>query len=89
MSRWGRSFFGLPGPEDDGFLDGVRAFKLAQLSELRLVCQEVGTLTDARAMPLEVRKWWIQQMLKKTDGGGQQVQTDPRTGNRLVTKDVR
>lgn len=86
MSRLGRSFFGLPAPEDEGFLNGVRAYKIAQLSELRMVCQEVGTLSDAKALPLEIRKWWIEQMMKKNEGGQSVTQTG---GKRIVTKDVK
>ena len=70
MSRLGRSFFGLPGPEDADFMEGIRAFKMAQLSELRLVCQEVGSLSDARSMPTEIRKWWCGKILEKDDKGG-------------------
>jgi hypothetical protein len=88
MSRWGRSFFGLPGPEDEGFLDGIRAFKMAQLSELRLVCQEVGTLSDARSMPTEIRKWWCGKILEKDSPQGGTTTTE-QNGKRFVTKDVK
>jgi hypothetical protein len=88
MCLSGPSFFGLPGAEDEGFLNGVRAFKMAQLSELRLICQEVGTLSDARSLPLEIRKWWVEQMTKKNEGGSVTT-VDPNSGKRFVTKDVK
>lgn len=90
MSRLGRSFFGLPGPEDPELLPTVSRFKVAQLSELRFVAQEVGGYEPARRMPVEIRRWWIQQMQKK-DGAGEDgsVAVDQSTGKRYRTQDVR
>lgn len=89
MSRLGRSFFGLPGPEEEGFLDGVRAYKMAQLSELRLVVQEVGSLADARSMPTEVRKWWCDQIIEKNNARNNNNPPPESGGKRFITKDVK
>ncbi len=35
--------------------------------ELRAVCREVGSLSEARAMPVEIRRWWISEMQKEQD----------------------
>lgn len=89
MSRLGRSFFGLPGPEDAGFLQGIQAYKLAQLSELRFVTQEVGSLSEAKSMPLEIRRWWIQQMQKKEGSSSNGDNAVEQNGKRFVTREVR
>lgn len=90
MSRSGRSFFGLPEADDPKLGAWVSAHKKAQLSEIRMVCQEAGDYDVVRRMPVEIRRWWLEQMRKKEGQGGEPgVRVDPQTGRRFVTQDVR
>ena len=37
------------------------------MQELRAVCKEVGSLSEAMKMPTEIRKWWISQIEKENE----------------------
>lgn len=65
----------------------VSQVKRAQLSELRAVSQEVGGYEVARRMPIEVRRWWIDEM--RSDREDESVRVDPDTGKRIRTKFVK
>lgn len=52
------------------------------LLELRHVSKEVGSLTEARRLPVEVRRWWIDQMNK--DSAARKEAYDQASGTKTV-----
>jgi hypothetical protein len=60
--------------------------QLALLTELRYIATEVG-LHEARAMPTEIRKWWISEMARERrsrEGNEPNAAPDGRT----IVRDV-
>jgi hypothetical protein len=57
------------------------------LKECRAVAGEVGSLSEAWALPTEVRTWWISEMNKEREGitDAKAVTSD---GRRVVRTDV-
>jgi hypothetical protein len=51
------------------------------LRELRYVATEVG-YREARRMPVEIRRWWIEQMSK--EGEARQAQIDAMNGRKTA-----
>ena len=60
----GSTFFGLPRSDDPAFAKKIGEKNLNLLVELRYVAKEVG-YQQAQKMPVEIRRWWIDQMQKE------------------------
>lgn len=60
----GPSFFGLPRVDDPEFAGKLGRMNVDLLREIRYVSSEVG-YREARRMPVEVRRWWIEEMRKE------------------------
>lgn len=77
----GLSFFGLPTSDDPELGKFCATMKTNLLHELRALTREVGFQT-ARAMPTEVRRWWLEQMQKEAEA--RQDEMDRIAGKRRV-----
>ena len=63
----GQSFFGLPKCDDPSVAKHCSDRKIAFLSEIRLLCQEIKSYEEIRRMPSEIRRWWINEMVKDAE----------------------
>lgn len=84
-SRSGSDFFGLPRSDDPQFGRKLGEKNINLLTELRYVAKEVGGLDQAMRMPVEWRRWWIDQMQKEAA----QRKDDYDTLSGTKTMDVR
>ena len=68
----GPSFFGLPRTDDPEFAARCGRMNVDLLREIRYVAREVG-YREARRMPVEVRRWWIEEMRKEGEAHEERV----------------
>lgn len=56
------------------------------LRECRAVSIEVGSFSEAWALPSEIRGWWISEMLKERES--ENSPATPSDGRRIIRTDV-
>lgn len=59
--------FGLPSSDDENLNAFCSRKQIQILSELRAVCKEVGSLSEAKKMSTDIRKWWLGQIEKENE----------------------
>ena len=81
------NFFGLPKFDSPNFSKHCAQRKVSLLSELRIICKEIG-YEEARRLPSEVRRWWINEMVKEAQEKSGDNQSLNKDGKRIIRKDV-
>lgn len=79
-SRLGPSFFGLPKYDSPELAKFCSDRKINVLSELRIICREIG-YEAARKMPSEIRRWWISKMFEEAKEKNDAVDAINNGGN--------